>query len=195
MLLKSIFCNLSTLHYCGSSYTCELFIIFNAVIIVEVTRPFPCGALPHCGMFELQSSPQSSCYKLPLICVKNIHICLKRFKERSENVRWPHFSGPRCIDACVCSVVVIIADLSSAEKHPHEKCTHGESTKESGAESEVESAATHQRASDNWALALKNHRPSLRGTSRAAAAAMRLFLARRRRLAKEASVDLREDIN
>ena len=99
--------------------------------------------------------------------------------------------------------VVIIAGLSSPEKHPHGKCSHGESTTENSAESEVQSAATHhndcppptsshnERVSNNWILARENYKMSLAGPS-SAAAGIRLFLARQRRLALDASVDLQE---
>ena len=36
-------------------------------------------------------------HKLPLMCAKNYQIWLRRFKDISKNVRWPHFFGPRCI--------------------------------------------------------------------------------------------------
>jgi len=37
------------------------------------------------------------CYKPPLTCAENYTIWLRRFKDKSKNVRLPHFFGPRCI--------------------------------------------------------------------------------------------------
>jgi len=40
---------------------------------------------------------QSICYKLLLMCAKNYQIWLRRFKDKSKNVHWTRFFGPRCV--------------------------------------------------------------------------------------------------
>jgi len=45
-------------------------------------------------IFITKSLLQSICYKLPLMCAKNYQIWLRRIKDRSKNMRWPHFFWP-----------------------------------------------------------------------------------------------------
>ena len=97
--------------------------------------------------------------------------------------------------------------MSSAARRRRKKRSHKPSTKENGAENEVvevEPATTHhddalpprsddnQRAVDNWILTRENYRMSIAGPSDAAATGIQLFLARQRRLARDASLDLHE---
>jgi len=46
---------------------------------------------------------QSIWYKVALTCAKNYQIRSRRFKDKSKNVRWPRFFGPRCISHNDCS--------------------------------------------------------------------------------------------
>ena len=97
-----------------------------------------------------------------------------------------------------------IIDLSSSGKHRKGKRTHRESTTVGDADSEEQSPATddndslrpasshNQRAVSNWRATRDKYRMWRGGRSWAVTAAVRMFLARRRRLAQEALLDLQE---